>query len=135
MKKIFLLTLAFTVLFNCSNDDDANGSEPSLVSTWDLTENLIDPGDGSGIFVAVTSDKTISFYSDGTISSNGSLCNTSVESTTGTTGIYSMAETTIDSEACFSIGLNFDITFEMDANTMIISYPCIEPCQSKYVRQ
>jgi len=45
-------------------------SEADLISKWKLIEMYSDPGDGSGDFETVSSNKTVSFYSDDVIASN-----------------------------------------------------------------
>lgn len=60
-------------LVSC-NSDNQEKSTPELTGTWKLIEVLADPGDGSGAFKAVRSNKTIEFKSNGTIVTNTSLC-------------------------------------------------------------
>ncbi|WP_408034315.1 hypothetical protein [Tenacibaculum aestuarii] len=59
-------------MFSCSNEQ--NNIEADSVGKWKLIEVLADPGDGSGTFEPVESNKTIEFKSDGTLITNGSLC-------------------------------------------------------------
>ena len=73
MKKQILFLMVIGLLFSCSNDDP-NNSETELLGNWKLFEVLVDPGDGSGTFQPVESNKTIEFKNDGTISTNNSLC-------------------------------------------------------------
>ena len=49
-----------------------------------------DPGDGSGDFEPVSSNKTVSFYSDDVIASNGDLCIMGTNTTNGSFGSYTM---------------------------------------------
>ena len=135
MKKRLLMFILIGVICSCNTKDDS--TEPStadLIGEWRLIENLADPGDGSGVFVSVDSEKMVEFNSDGTITSNGSLCNMSPLSDTGSNGTYSLTESTIDSESCFTDEDLFDISFVIEGASLIISYPCIEPCQSKYIK-
>ena len=130
MKKIVLAVFTVGVFFSCQNDDDNSNVE--LIGNWKLIEVLADPGDGSGTFNTVESDKIITFESNGTISSNGSLCDISDSSTTQTSGTYSNSTMTFSSADC---NPNHDYSFEQNGNILIISYPCIEPCQAKYIKQ
>jgi len=59
----------------CKGDDDTTDNE--IVGVWKLIQISIDPGDGSGTFQDVETDKTIEFKADGTLISNGSICTVS----------------------------------------------------------
>ncbi|MEY8862589.1 hypothetical protein [Tenacibaculum singaporense] len=72
MKKQILLLLVVSLMFSCNNDED--NLETELIGKWKLIEVLADPGDGSGTFEPVRSNKTIEFKSDGTLTTNNSLC-------------------------------------------------------------
>lgn len=72
MKKQILLLLVVSLMFSCSNDED--NLETELIGKWKLIEVLADPGDGSGTFEPVRSNKIIEFKSDGTLTTNNSLC-------------------------------------------------------------
>lgn len=131
MKKGFMSLALIIFLFSCNTDDDNNSSDTELIGTWKLTENYADPGDGSGDFEIVDSDKTIEFFTDGSITSNGSLCNMSIEATTPSSGTYTNTESVIYSTDCDFI-LDFNVSFSLNDAILTISYPCIEPCISKY---
>jgi len=62
MKKIFFTLLVVGMLSACNKDD--NKSNTSIVGNWKLIEVLEDPGDGSGTFMSVDSEKTITFNSE-----------------------------------------------------------------------
>ena len=106
-----------------------------LIGKWKLTEVLSDPGDGSGVFHAVQSDKTIEFHSNGTVTSNGSLCNMSIGSDMSSSTTYSIVDANAGSFDCIH-DVPFPVSFELDdsQSTLIVSYPCIEPCLAKYER-
>ena len=118
-----------TILFACSNSDDIN-TKVELVGNWRLIEVLADPGDGSGTFATVQSNKMITFEPDGVITSNGNLCDMSISSNMQTSGTYSKTNLTFKSDDCQNP--NHDFTFEQNSNIIIINYPCIEPCMAKY---
>ena len=119
------------ILFSCSSDDDGNPNT-ELIGTWQLVETLIDPGDGSGTFEPIESDKVIIFGADGTIFSNGNLCDIEASTDNPTSGTYSTANSTFSSPDCNNPGQEF--SFERNGNILIIHYPCIEPCQAKYMK-
>lgn len=126
MRKYFYLFLVATFsLSSCNTEED-----PELINEWHLIEMLADPGDGSGTFQPVTSDKTILFFEDGTVTSNGSICFMGTETASGSTGTYSEANMTIDVDDC--IGGHVPLNYEMDGAFLILNYPCIEACREKY---
>lgn len=118
-------------MFSCSDDKDDKINNV-IVSKWQLAEVLADPGDGSGTFQPVTSSKIIEFYDDGSLYSNGSICNISIESNSNFYGTYSSQNLTIESSQCQQQA--FTTTYEMTQTTLIINYPCIEPCAEKYTK-
>jgi hypothetical protein len=73
MKKIIFTLITVGILFSCNNDDDSN-SNAELIGNWRLIEVLADPGDGSGTFQPVESDKVMEFTGDGIVITNISLC-------------------------------------------------------------
>lgn len=125
------------LVFSCYKDDNNypvyTPSETTLVGTWQLIQVLNDPGNGSGEFYDVDSDKTITFSDDSTVSSNGSLCQTSTSSDTPTEGTYSDLQYIIDSADCY-VNEDIPISFGIHDTYLIFSYPCIEPCQAKFVK-
>lgn len=131
MKKIVFTLITAGLLLSCNNDDNSN-SDTDLIGKWQLIEVLSDPGDGSGTFSSVESDKTITFRNGGIIVSNGSLCDMGITSDRPTFGTYSSSESTFNSTDCNNS--EYDFEFEKNGNILIIKYPCIEPCQAKYKR-
>jgi len=133
MKKImfFLICLIITCFACESNDNIALDVE--LIGDWRLIEIYSDPGDGSGSFTSVNSQKIITFNEDGSITSNGSLCDISITSNNPTSGVYSLIDSTFTTQDCGFDGIAY--RFEKTLNTLIISYPCIEGCGSKYIKQ
>ncbi len=129
MKKLLFLFLVAVALGACNGEDDSH------VGTWELKEVLLDPGDGSGTFQAVTSEKTLDLSADGNISSNGNLCfmGTDPDAANASTGMYSIEANTITLPDCN--GAERTLTFEINDTEMIIDFPCVEPCQQKYRKQ
>ncbi len=132
MKKILFTLITVGILFSCHNDNDSN-TETTLIGNWKLIEVLADPGDGSGIFISVQSDKIITFENDGIITSNGNLCDMSISSDNQTTGTYSISESTYNSSNCNNPNYNF--TYEQSGNILIVNYPCFEPCRAKFIKE
>ena len=130
MKKsiCFLILLGF--LFSCNKNDNETTNNSALVGSWKLIAILADPGNGSGVFNPVISNKTIVFDNNGNLSSNGTICDMSTDSNTSSTGNYIEANTSIISSSC----QNLTIKYELNGNTLILNYPCIEPCKAKYIK-
>lgn len=132
MKKYIFLLMTVGFFYACDKEDDNPINNSELIGEWNLIEVYADPG-GGGTFEPVESDKRVTFHADGTISSNGDLCNMSItttSTTTGTTGTYSLSDSTFSSTSC--VDPDYDYAFEQTGDILIITYPCIEPCQMKY---
>lgn len=127
MKKIVLLTLMALMILSCNKD------EAGLTGEWKLVSQLMDPGDGSGVFTAVESDKTITFFKNGKLTSNKDLCYPLSASPESSEGTYSIEDSTLTITTCPG---NTDPTiwFSLSGDTLILSYLCIEGCGEKYVR-
>jgi hypothetical protein len=130
MKRILFVLFIVGTIFSCEKKDNIDSD---LIGKWRLIEVLADPGDGSGTFHGVSSKKVIEFHSDGTVTSNGSICDMSIESNKPSVGIYSLSDSTINSSNCDNSGIK--IRFIMSGPSLIISYPCDEACQAKYFKK
>ena len=126
--KVLGVAIVFFLAASCNQENEQEG----LVSKWHLIEQLMDPGDGSGTFQPVTSDKTLSFFEDGTFcSQNGSVCIGDLwsggESSSGT---YSETSMTMDVSDC--TGGHVPLSYEMDGGFLVLNYACIKACREKY---
>jgi len=131
MKKVILIILFSRILFSCSEKDESTNTD--LIGKWKLTEILADPGDGSGTFHSVSSNVILEFHSDYTVTSNKPVCTMSIETGEPGSGTYSLADSTISSGDC---GTTYSkLKFEISGSVLILYYPCIEPCATKYVKQ
>lgn len=130
MKKILLLSGLIFLLISCSKDN--SDSETDVIGEWKLIEVNADPGDGSGTFQSVESDKVVVFLKSGTVTSNGTICQMSIESNNPTSGTYSLTDSTISSPDC--VQTEFEIYFELINSKLILRYPCIEGCQEKFTK-
>ena len=128
MKKLLLSTFIILVIYAC-----AEKKESALVGTWQLSQVLVDPGNGQGSFQKTNQDKVITFLADGTLKSNTSYCQMSKDATIGTAGSYSMnnSKLMITCDTTES-----SINFELKDGALILDYPtqCVEACKEKYVR-
>ena len=118
------------VLFSCKKNDAEVIANADIIGNWKLIEVLIDPGDGSGTYQPVASSKTVLFESNGKVSSNGSICDLSIDSYTASTGTYSVIDATITATNCSAL----PIRYQVNGNNLIIIYQCIEACKVKYVK-
>ena len=125
MKKTLVILLFLSLLISCKKKE-----RDSLTGTWELKEVLMDPGNGSGVFSAVSSNKNLVFHTNGNVNSNGIICDMSIESNTSTSGTYSEIDSTIISSNC----QNLMIKYELSGDTLILIYPCFEACKAKYIK-
>ena len=133
MKKFLILLAGIVFVVACNNDDDNGpaGTDASVVGEWTLTEILADPGDGSGTFQPVVSSKSLTFSATGEVTSSGNICSMFIVGNEPTSGLYSEEDHSITA----TCGITYPITYEIDAeDNLILSHPCIEACQEKYVR-
>ncbi|AUP81000.1 MBL fold metallo-hydrolase [Flavivirga eckloniae] len=134
---LFLLILSI----GCSSDDGKPKEENSkLLGKWKLIEELLDPGDGSGTFTPVTSDRVIEFFNDGTVTVNGILCYMSSDVGISSSGTYSevigneFRDGEIVFKGCLSSNSEAEtkILFKLEDGNLILWYFCIEPCGQKF---
>ena len=125
MKISFAILVILSLFTSCKKN-----KRDSLTGTWELKEVLMDPGNGSGVFTAVSSDKNLVFHTNGNVNSNGIICDMSIESNSSTSGTYSAIDSTIISSTC----QNLIIKYEVSGDTLILIYPCFEACKAKYTR-
>ncbi len=136
MKKIFVILCTLALLFSCSSDD--KDIPLDLIGTWKLQEVNNDPGDGSGVFQKVESNKTLIFKKNLEITSNGSLSENTINSDSPSHGVYRITE---DSDVSGIITpsksehLSVEIRFEVKNSALYVYYPCIEGCAAKYTKK
>lgn len=131
MKKIALLALVIVTLAACKKNDPN-----SIIGTWKLIEENFDPGDGSGTFQPVDSDKTLTFKKNGTVTSNSNLCSISSADPIDTEATYNEEERKIEVADCFGGSIDgFTFFYEIIDGELIVSYPCFEGCQQKFIKE
>lgn len=136
MKHILLL---ITIIFiSCTSDDSKPTDETGLIGKWKLIEQLADPGDGSGTFQPIVSDRSITFFKDGTLEINGELCFMSSEVGDRETGSYKLimdSDTQNDGEITPNIcsSRSAKVYFDLPVSgNLILWYQCIEGCGQKF---
>lgn len=127
---IYLIPFSALLFFRC----EENIEPTTLEGQWQLIETLADPGDGSGTFDAIESDQRINLFPDLSFTSTKSLCQ---QYTVGFPpqgeGTYDTTSMVITPTNCSFDDRQIKYNFELDENDgLIIYYPCIEPCASKY---
>ncbi|MFC4094414.1 hypothetical protein [Euzebyella saccharophila] len=143
MKKWSFLFLFTVIGLSCSdNDDEINPENPGLIGTWLLVEQYTDPGDGSGEYQKVDSEKSIEFLEDGIFKSNGELCDLNSDAGANTSGAYVMNDTIISQFSSENYLLpdgctteDFKIFYHLEEGSLVLSYPCIEGCGQKYLKK
>ena len=129
MKNILFLSLICFLATACNKNSDSD-----LTGEWKLIEQLMDPGDGSGEYLSIDSDKTIVFKSNGEFTCNGDICSINGESEISSYGIINADENTITGTGCMSEAL-FDIGYSFSAGDLILSFPCFEGCLQKFEKK
>ncbi len=135
MKKVIFAGLALLAIIACSKEEEENTIQPNagINGSWKLTSVLSDPGDGSGTFTAVNSNKKLTFTASGKVTSNGNICVMDDASGKPTSGTYSIVDSTITSGDCDSNAV--PLFFKVKNQFLDVYYPCIEPCIARYSQE
>ena len=127
------------ILLSCSNGDGSNleverTPGTGLTGKWQLIEQLMDPGDGSGTFVTVDSDHIIEFFDDGKFKSSESLCYATGVPNPGTTGTVDPERNVVIPEGCRDDESlpAFELSYSLQQPNLIINLFCVEPCALKF---
>ncbi|MGB3798482.1 MAG: hypothetical protein WA952_01635 [Lewinella sp.] len=123
---ILLGGLSLLSYLSCTNPSAT--ASPDLVGTWELRETYADPGDGSGQYQPVSSDKVLVFRPDGTFLSNKNFCVPAIPAEQETAGSYSGTNGTLTPDCEGARPLPFTLQGE----TLEISFFCIEGCGERY---
>jgi hypothetical protein len=118
MKKIAVL------LFVMNSCVAPNATRQSLLGEWQLTESLIDIGDGKGTWSKTTAETSVSFFDDGKLWSDDPFFSKAT--------VYELKKDSItlsSSDTSFSYFLH-----KQAEDTLILRPRCIESCGYKYVR-
>jgi len=132
MKKLVVLSILVSFIFSCDDTDDFN-REVELTGTWKLVELYSDPGDGSGKFNRVNSEKVFIFKEDGTLTSNGSICEIDNVIGVPSSGTFSSEDLTFRSSDCSNP--DYDYEFTKSGDIITIFYFCFEGCGAKFKKQ
>ncbi len=131
MRHIIGLCILFLSMLSCNDDDNQpNVLTSDVVGSWNLKAVYADPGDGSGDFQPVDSDKVIEFMANGEFSSNANLCYIFSDVGEASSGVYSEENTTLMISGCDISPTT--VNYEIIDSELIVSYFCIEGCLEKY---
>lgn len=124
----FITCIAFSA---CSNSEDVIPESTSIIGKWQLIETYADPGDGSGKFIAVKSNKTLNFSSTEVRTNEGSFCSNL------STDTYSLSESEYEGTIYTLLkygSCDMAYSYVIAGNTLTIYYNCIEGCGERYKR-
>lgn len=135
----FIYVILVLILGGCSSNDNGKPRENEiLLGQWKLVEQLMDPGDGSGTFKPVTSNRTFEFFNDGSVTVNGDMCYITTEINDETTGTFIETHESdwhdgeITPPDCSFEGAK--IYYQIEGENLILWYQCIEGCGQKFVK-
>lgn len=124
MKSIVGFVAAMMLLSFAACKKSSNEVNTSVIGYWKLTEELNDPGDGSGVFRPTTNTSTyIRFNADSTFQSN-----------VGNIASYNKYSMNADNIRFYSntTGSNITFRFVFDDRRIDIFMNCIEACAMRF---
>ncbi|MGF1923436.1 MAG: hypothetical protein ACQUHE_04610 [Bacteroidia bacterium] len=124
--KNFLVTstIICTLLINGCKKDESDKSE--LLGKWLLTEQLADPGDGSGKYQKVTGEnKTVTFNQSGEVT--GEVFTAPAQ--------YKVLDSVRVEITTKTNNQSIVYRYKATSKELILNAPCIEPCGLKFKRQ
>lgn len=131
MIRYVLVILAVMSAFSCSKYSCTGEDEISIIGKWKLVERLVDPGDGSGRYKKINTDRTVEFFEDGRVLFNQSICDADFVNGDTESGIYTENQTVIIPD-CFEGNVFY--RYSIQGSCLILSPSCFEGCGDKYVR-
>ncbi len=134
MKKLKVITVLFLITFTACSEDSTEVEEreenAAVLGSWKLTEQMADPGDGSGTFQPIKSEKILVFNSNGVVESkNGSLCSPYSDEMLGS-GTFSSADSLIYT-MCSNPNIA-QISFRIEGEMLRLDYASNEGFSQKY---
>jgi len=126
----FILLIVLSV--GCEKEEPF-GDVPFPPPIWELEATLFDPGDGSGVFESVESERRIGFIS-GKVATNGSFCDLTGIVGPETEARFDEVLDKIVVENCDASGEDMLLGLEVseDQEILTISLPCEAPCLLRY---
>ena len=135
MKKSLLIFLVLLAVGCSKKSDDTppQQGDVSLTGKWNIIEQ---ESDNTG-FKSVTSDRSIEFLSNNTVSVNGDLCIMTLAVGANSTGSY----ITLSGIPAFDGQITPDdcneseVYYKINGNTLTVSYECTEFCAQRFVKE
>jgi hypothetical protein len=118
MKRYITILLITILITGCSK----NLSKTGLIGKWNLTESLMDPGDGSGQWTAPSEKTIIEFTKRGIIKYENKLSD----------NYKIINDSTMELSSSSSSTINY--RYQLDGDKLFLRPPCIEACGEKYER-
>ena len=140
MKKIFLLVCIIATIFSCKIIEVFHPSNPesNIVSCWKLVELLDYPGNDSGTYQPVISEKQLIFRKDGIVKSNFMFCCLGDASNLKTDSYakYDDTKKTINFYYSYNkkrkqVALHY---YYLNDSILELDHPCEEGCGEKYLK-
>ena len=133
MNRLLRILSLFVLLTACETESNDPLDGNSLYGTWQLSDVLFDPGDGSGIFMPRDSGEELTLHPNGTLVSNWDPCrlngpvgeeNKGKYLETGTRRFELLCAT---QENLFAEGV-------LEDGFLLLYYPCTEPCVYRFYK-
>jgi len=138
VKNTVILVLILLIVSTCTNNDKDDYGNNGLLGKWRLIEQLIDPGDGSGMFMPISSERTLEFFNDDTVVVNGDLCFMASEVGKQSSGIFStLVNNDYYDGEILPIGCDNTETkvyYKTEGVNLILWFQCIEGCGQKFIK-
>ena len=104
----------------------------------EIDRTLNDPGDGSGTFMPISSERTLEFFGDGTLIVNGELCFMTSQVGKQSSGIFSVLVNNnyYDGEILPNGCDNTEtkVYFKTEGINLVLWFQCIEGYGQKFVK-
>lgn len=128
-KSILMPATLFATIFFVTCKKDAHTPNTTLSGKWKLSQSLLDPGDGSGKWMAVPANNTVYVQFD----SDGKLSGTAFP---GDVSYVVKDSVTLTFTSKDNVLQNYRYSIKIDTMTMSPDGPirCIEACGAKYVK-
>lgn len=126
MARYLFLLLPLLILNGCATE--STGAGDPLVGTWQLTEQLIDIGDGNGSYQPVESGETLVFRADGTVTANFNFCNPIDGSSQLRSGTWSLEDGTLQPDC----RPDRPLPIALEGDVLTLRPFCIEQCGDRY---
>lgn len=128
---ILVLFIGCLLFSSCQKNEDEIPYSSSIIGKWKLIATYADPGDGSGKFRDVNSNKILEFDSTQVQTNTGSFCNT--ESNVSYTLSEIEYQGNIDKKLKFG-SCDATYSYTIVNNMLTIYFNCIEGCGERYKR-